>query len=272
MTPNARQELIKKCGRITPAYDDSFPLVDAIEGPYNVARSRRSLPSSGFVFFEKKSVRHGWLKSAHMLLTLRLVVFSWLAMLAGCIAIVPITEYVPTTTDGVVHTSNCLGAKTVRYNIDGVPVWISLDRGIDDPLQLVVGMTLAEGQVVRVPTPAIGIKPIDTHPEEMRPLPMWERKVFRFIQPRSNRLERVTVETAPAAGPILGGLPADGEDVMFGHVKAKTFVAIVSLSATPASGYRVQLPPMEINGKLHNFAPIDYQQRGRVDFMVPVNC
>jgi hypothetical protein len=59
---------------------------------------------------------------------------------------------------------------------------------------------------------------------------------------------------------------------MFGHVKAKTFVAIVSLSATPASGYRVQLPPMEINGKLHNFAPIDYQARGRVDFMVPVNC
>ncbi len=183
-----------------------------------------------------------------MLLTLRLVVFSWLALLAGCIAIVPITEYVPTTTDGVVHTSNCLGAKSVRYNIDGVPVWISLDRGIDDPLQLVLGMTLAEGQVVRVPTPAIGIKPIDTHPEEMRPL------------------------TAPAAGPILGGLPADGEDVMFGHVKAKTFVAIVSLSATPVSGYRVQLPAMEISGKLHNFAPIDYQRRGRVEFMVPVNC
>lgn len=38
MTPNARQELIKKCGGITPAYDDSFPLVDAIEGPYNVAK------------------------------------------------------------------------------------------------------------------------------------------------------------------------------------------------------------------------------------------
>ncbi|MFN5028263.1 MAG: hypothetical protein ACK5D9_03915 [Burkholderiales bacterium] len=207
-----------------------------------------------------------------MLLTLRLVVFPSLAMLAGCIAIVPITDYVPTTTGGVVHTSNCLGAKSVRYNIDGVPVWISLDRGIRDPLQLVVGMTLAEGQAVRIPTPAIGIKPIDTHPEEMRPLPMWERQVFRFIKPGSNRLERVTVETAPATGPILGGLPADGDDVMIGHAKAKTFVAIVSLSATPASGYRVQLPAMEINGTLHNFAPIDYQQRGRVEFMVPVNC
>jgi hypothetical protein len=77
-------------------------------------------------------------KSAHTLLTLRLVLFSCLAMLAGCIAIVPITEYVQTTTGGVVHTSNCLGAKSVRYNIDGVPVWISLDRGIGDPLQLLI--------------------------------------------------------------------------------------------------------------------------------------
>jgi hypothetical protein len=74
-----------------------------------------------------------------MLLTLRLVVFSCLAMLAGCIAIVPITEYVPTTTGGVVHTSNCLGAKSVCYNLDGVPLWISLDRGIGDPLQLLIG-------------------------------------------------------------------------------------------------------------------------------------
>ncbi len=206
-----------------------------------------------------------------MLLTLRLVLFPCLAMLVGCIAIVPISEYVPTTTGGVVHASNCLGAKSVRYNIDGVPVWISLDRGMGDPLQLVVGVTLAEGQIVRVPMPAIGIKPIDTHPEEVRPLPMWERKVFRPIKPRSNRLERVTVETAPAAGPIIGGIPADGDDVI-GQARTKTFAVIMSLSATPALGYRVQLPAMDINGKVHNFAPIDYQRQRRVEFMVPVNC
>lgn len=207
-----------------------------------------------------------------MLVTLRLALAPCLAMLAGCVAVVPITEYVPTTTGGVVHTSNCLGAKSVRYNIDGVPVWISLDRGIGDPLQLVVGMTLADGQVVRIPMPAIGIKPVDTHPEQTRPLPMWERKVFRFIKPGSNRLERVTVETAPANGPILGGMPAVGDDVMIGHAKAKTFLVTVSLSVTPASGYRVQMPAMEINGKLHNFAPIDYQKQRRAEFMVPVNC
>jgi hypothetical protein len=117
----------------------------------------------------------------------------------------------------------------------------------------------------------IGIKPTNTYPEEMRPLPMWERKVFRRIKPGSNRLERVTVETVPAAGPVIGGKPADGDD-MIGQAATKTFAVTMSLSATPASGYRVQLPPMEINGKLHNFAPIDYQRQRRVETMVPVNC
>lgn len=206
-----------------------------------------------------------------MLRTLRLAPILGLASLSGCIAIVPIAEYVPTTSDGIVHTSKCVGAKSVQYNIDGVPMRISLGRGMDNRLQLVVGLTLSDGQIVRVPMPIIGIKPSDMHSAEMRSLPTWERTVFRRIKQGSNRLERVTVETAPATGPVIGGAPTDGGDVI-GHATTKTFAVTMSLSATPASGYRVQLPSMEVNGKLHNFAPIDYQLQHRVETMVPFNC
>jgi hypothetical protein len=196
-----------------------------------------------------------------------------LPAIAGCIAVVPIAEFVPTTTDGTIHTSNCMGNKSVRHDFDGVPVWVYLSgSGTDSsPSRLTMGLSLGEGRVARIPVPVIRIKPLDERPEQSFPLPAWQRTVLRKMKTKRNRLERVVVETGPASGPLVGGRPDDGPDVM-GRPVTKSFVVNIPLAALPARGYRVELPAIEINGKLHAIAPIEYRQHLRVEFMVPLNC
>ncbi|MBL8522181.1 MAG: hypothetical protein JNN20_00690 [Betaproteobacteria bacterium] len=179
----------------------------------------------------------------------------------------------PSTEDGKVNTSNCLGTKSVRYDFDGVPMWVSL-RGSgakDPPSQLVMGLTLADGHTARIPVPEIRLKPLNDGAEESYPLPAWERSVLRWKLSRNKQLERVTVETGPAAGPLIGGKPNDGDNI-FGPAPTKTFVASIPLKGLPAPAYHVQLPAIEINGKLHAVEPIKYRHEVRVKFMVPVNC
>jgi hypothetical protein len=204
---------------------------------------------------------------------LRTALVLCLSFIAGCIAVLPIGEFVPIATDGKIHTSNCLGTKRVSYNFDGVPVsvWLSGSGSEDPPSRLNVVLTLAEGRIAQIPAPLLRTKPMSEGPEKIHSLPTWERSVVRFMKPNSKRLERVTVETAPAAGPLIGGKPNDGDGVL-GHNPAKTFNISIPLGGLPAPGYLVQLPAIEIDGKLHTVAPIEYRHQYRVEFMVPVNC
>ena len=204
---------------------------------------------------------------------LRTLLMFCLPAIAGCIAFVPVAELMPSTTGGTIHTSNCMGTRTVRYDFDGVPIWVSVRSNGPDtpPSRLTMGLILAEGHIARIPAPVIRIKPLDERPEESHPLTAWERSVLRRIKPQGSRLERVIVETGPAAGPLVGGTPHDGDDVV-GHATAKAFSISIPLAAPPAPGYRVQLPSIEIDGKVHTFAPIEYRLQYRVEFMVPLNC
>ena len=203
--------------------------------------------------------------------SLRIFFLAVLAVLAGCVAVVPITEYTPTTTDGTLHTSNFLGAKSVRYVFDGVPVFVTLDRGRTEPLELRIGLTLAEGQVARVPAPEIRISSLDQRSVEVRLLPDWERHALRFVKPRNKRLERVIVEIAPAAGPLVGGVVDDGSDVVR-RPATKTFSTSIPIRSLAASGYQIALPAIEINGRLNSISPIEYRKQHRVEWMVPANC
>ncbi len=210
-----------------------------------------------------------------MPLILRTLLVLLLPMLSGCIAVLPITEYIPTTTGGVINTSNCVGRKSVRYDFDGVPLSIfvrsgGVTGGSSDSPQLLLRLPLDEGQTARFSTPEVRIKPLDGTPEEGRALPMWERTVLRIVKPNSKRYERVTVETVPAADTLIGGKPNDGEGVMM-LTHYKFFDMSIPLGAA-AAGYRVTLPTIEINGKPHTIAPIEYQKHHRLKFMVPINC
>ena len=204
----------------------------------------------------------------------RIAFFPLLPFIAGCIAVLPVGEFVPATTDGkVVNTStHCLGSKNVGYNFDGVPMTVFLRPSgpSSDPLQLKIILSLAEGRVARIPSPEIRIKPLDDGPEEVRLLPLWKRTVLRLLPPRNKQLQDVTVETGPATGPLVGGKP--NEENHFGYRPAsKVFTVTVPLSDLP-SGYRIQLPAIEIDGKLHTVAPIEYRHQVRLEFMVPLNC
>ena len=192
-------------------------------------------------------------------------------LVGGCIAVLPIAEFIPSTPAGTIHTSNCVGAKSVRYDLDGVPAWVELrSSGMEgkEP-RLFMGMILSEGRVARIPLPEVRIKPLDERPEEIHPMPAWGRYVFRKKTRRT--LERVAAETAPATGPLVGGKPVDGDGAL-NLTKAKAFTIEVSLKGLPARGYRIQLPPVEIDGKAHSFAPIEYRLEYRVEFMAPLNC
>ncbi len=204
---------------------------------------------------------------------LRNVHIALLPVLGGCIAVLPVGEFMPATADGIVHTSNCVGAKSVRYDLDGVPAWVALHGSGSEkqPIQLTIGLILADGRVARVPFPEIRIRPLDERQEETLPLPTWERNVLRRMKTKRNRLERVTVETGPASGPLVGGKPNDGDDVI-GRPTAKSFTVSIPLASPTASGYRIQLPAIEINGKLHPIAPIEFRHQYRLEFMVPLNC
>jgi hypothetical protein len=200
-----------------------------------------------------------------------LAILTWLFVLSGCIAVLPISEYVPTTSDGIVHTSNCLSAKTVQYRLGTVPVSVWFGSSGSEPPQLTIGLNLSEGQVVGFPVPEVRVTPIDEGAPEVRHLPQWERKVFRRMKPGGNRLERVTVETAPATGPLVGGIPNDGADVM-GLGNAKSFKATIPMRAGQKTGYRIELPAIEINGRLYEIGPIEYRLQRRVEIMAPLNC
>lgn len=216
-----------------------------------------------------------------MRLMLRTLLISCLTLIAGCVAFIPIAEYMPATPDGVVHTSNCIGEKSVRYDFDGVPMHVHL-LGSATP-KLVMGLTLAKGRVARFPVAEIRITPLTNLPtltsftpssikaDDIRPLPNWDRYVLRRIKPNSNRLERVVIESAPAAGPIIGGMPIDGESVL-GRFSAKSFSVTLTLDDTPAEGFIVQLPAIDINGKRYTIAPITYRHQRRMEFIVPINC
>jgi hypothetical protein len=102
-------------------------------------------------------------------------------------------------------------------------------------------------------------------------LPVWERNVLRKMKTKRNQLERVTVETGPASGPLVGGKPNDGDDAM-GRPTAKGFTVSIRLAPPTASGYRIQLPAIEINGKMYPIAPIEFRHQHRLEFMVPINC
>lgn len=204
---------------------------------------------------------------------LRTALIVALALIAGCVAVLPVGEFVPASADGKVHTSNCLGSKRVSYDFDGVPVGVSLGgSGAEEPpSRLNIWLTLSEGRIARIPAPEIRIRPLGEGSEKIHSLPTWERSVLRFIKPNSKRLERVTVETAPATGPLVGGKPDDGGAV-FNRQIARTFNISVPLGGLPAPGYRIQLPAIEIDGKLHTVAPIEYRHQVRLEFMVPLNC
>ncbi len=199
-----------------------------------------------------------------------------LTSLAGCIAVLPVTEYIPTTTGGVVRTSNCLGMHSVRYDFDGVPMSVSVRSGdagggSSDSPQLALSLSLMEGQIVRFTTAEIRIKPLDGRLEENRAMPAWERIVSRRVKPTSKRYERVAVETVPAAESLIGGNPNDVDDVMPRRAD-KMFSMNIPLGTPAATGYRVTLPTIEINGKQHTIAPIDYQKQRRLELMAPINC
>ena len=117
----------------------------------------------------------------------RTTLISCLPAIAGCVAFIPVAEFMPATTEGMILASNCMGAKSVRYNFDGVPVWVSLsDSGADHPpTRLAMGLTLAEGRVARIRIPEIRIKPLDERPEQSFPLPAWERRVLRRVKPKA---------------------------------------------------------------------------------------
>ncbi|MFN7221460.1 MAG: hypothetical protein ACK5UX_12585 [Burkholderiales bacterium] len=200
-----------------------------------------------------------------------LAILAWLSVLSGCIAVLPISEYVPTTSDGIVHTSNCLSAKTVQYRFGTVPVSVWFESGASESPQLTVCLNLSEGQVVRFPAPEVRVTSIDEGAPEVRHLPQWERKVFRRMTPGGNRLERVTVETAPATGPLVGGIPNDGAEVM-GLGNAKSFKATIPMRAGQKTGYRIELPAIEINGTLYEIGPIESRLHRRVEIMAPLNC
>lgn len=170
---------------------------------------------------------------------LRAALVSCLPVIAGCIAVLPFGEFVPATTDGKVYT-NCVGSKRVSYRFDGVSMGVSLNgSGSEDPpSRLNIWLTPSEGRVARISTPEIRVRPIGEGPEKIHPLPTWERSALRAMKPGSKMLQRVTVETAPAAGPIVGGRLDDSEDVY----------------------------------KLHTVAPIEYRHQYRLEFMVPLNC
>ncbi|MEQ1515312.1 MAG: hypothetical protein ABL931_02345 [Usitatibacteraceae bacterium] len=201
------------------------------------------------------------------------LLIALLPVLGGCIAVLPVGEFVPATADGTVHTSHCVGAKSVRYEFDGVPAWVTLDGSGSEkrPVRLTMGLILADGRVARVPSPEIRVKPLDERPEEILPLPAWERNVLRRMKTKRNRLERVTVETGPASGPLVGVKPNDGGDVM-GRPMEKWFTVSIPLASPIASGYRIHLPAIEINGKLHPIAPIEFRHQYRLEFMAPLNC
>jgi hypothetical protein len=206
----------------------------------------------------------------------RMALLAILPVFSGCIAVLPISEYIPTTAGGTVNTSNCVGRKSVRYDFDGVPVYLSMragsmSGGSSDNPQLVMTLSLTEGQTVRFPTPEIRVKPADGTSEEVRALPAWQRTATRLVKPNRSLLETVTVETVLATDPLVGAKINDGEGFR-SYGSAKIFRMYVSLGATPATGYRVTLPAIEINGKLHTIAPIDYEKQLRLEFMVPINC
>jgi hypothetical protein len=210
-----------------------------------------------------------------MPLILRTALILLLPMLSGCIAVLPISEYVPTTTGGVVNTSNCVGRKSVQYDFNGVPLSIfvrsgGVTGGSSDSPQLLLRLPLDEGQTARFSTPEFRIKTLDGTTEEGRTLPAWERIISRAVKPNSKRYERVTVETVPIADALVGAKPNDGADVML-QIPYKIFSMSIPLGAA-ASGYRVTLPTIEINGKPHTIAPIEYQKQLRLEFMVPINC
>ena len=204
---------------------------------------------------------------------LRCVHIALLPILGGCIAVLPVGEFMPATADGIVHTSNCLGDKSVRYDFDGVPMWVALhgSGSENQPIRLTIGLSLADGRIAHVPSPEIRIRSLDERPEQTLPLPAWERNVLRMMKLKRNRLERVTVETGPASGPLVGGKPNDGDDVM-GRPAAKSFTVSIQLGTPSAPGYRIQLPAIEINGKMHTIAPIEFRHQYRLEFMVPLNC
>ena len=204
---------------------------------------------------------------------LRTALFSCLPAIAGCIAVLPVAEFIPATMGGGTIQTNCVGAKYVFYNFDGVQVWVDL-RGSGEgypPPQLVMGLKLADRRVARIPAPEIRIKVLADGKEASRPLPAWERSVALSMKPTSNWFKQVIVETGPASGPLIGGTPDDGDNVMFKSI-AKSFTVSIPMGGLPTAGYRVQLPSIEIDGKAHTFAPIEYRQQHRLAFMVPLNC
>jgi hypothetical protein len=181
-------------------------------------------------------------------------------LLQGCVLLLPVTEFAPSTPDGTIQASNCLGEKSVHFDLNGTKVSVAI-RGNEspkNPLTLSVNFIPEPGQSVRVHQSEIRIKPIDDRPEQVRPIASWWRsgKPSPDISPEE---------------PMTGGH-------YIHEYNGRVFRMLVSfgtrqsLGDLPADGYRITLPAFEVEGKRFSLAPIEFKRSTRIEWFAPINC
>lgn len=191
-------------------------------------------------------------------------------LVSGCVLLWPVDEFVPFTTGGEVYESHCLAVKSMKYKLDGaeLSVGISGNGSQKYPHHLYFYMTPAVGQTVRVPVPEVRVQPLDGRPVRLHMITGWLDNDAEYDgQTGSMQRAAPTDPTAPMNGRVIkrtfNNRPFE---------RRYSFSTRVMLEPPPTPGYRITLPGIEVDGKLHQLAPIEFRFRTRIEWFAPLNC
>ena len=189
-------------------------------------------------------------------------------LLSGCVAILPVVDYIASSPSGTVKRSTyCLGHENMVQAVGEVTLISGVRRDGASP-SLNLAISVPPDHIARLPGGAIRVRSLDGGTALMKPVGQWRQQGLR---PHDRQFKLEEIEHVAGNGYLVGGLSSDGDSHQ-PHSGSKTFSTRLTLDELPAEDYVVDLPDLEVNGKPANLPPITFTRRVRVEFMVPFNC
>ena len=185
---------------------------------------------------------------------IRFSLLPLLALVAGCIPILFLNEYVPEMAGGTIKMSNCLDAKRVEYASHGVVLRSSLGKGRNGHLSLSIGLSIPSGITATLEDPFV-----------------------RVATPANAQAKKIDIAGFSTGGfprpPIQPLKPMVGGETLHGTVKQPHFFSIwLSLDEAILDELSVVLPRLDINGEKVVIPNIIFRRNVKTHVMAPLNC
>ena len=174
-------------------------------------------------------------------------------LVAGCVPLLPHTDYVPQMAGGTLLKDRCWGHPSVEYIGRDITLTSRVIGGPSDPLRLEVMFDIPSGFTV---TPRAGVVSVASGDHNHRDVPI--EGISRNGNPA---LPMAKAGTMVGYNLNIGGVRSPGH-----------FWLYVPLKGVDTGDFTVALPPLEVNGSVAVIPPMHFSKALRLQVAAPLQC